>query len=65
LEDDIERYLGKKISVTKTYHNKGAAPQGEARWPKLLERLEKDETRELLESFVRKDEVLMKRIGRE
>ncbi|MEP3441121.1 MAG: hypothetical protein ABJN72_06550 [Sulfitobacter sp.] len=65
LEDDIERYLSKKISVTKTYHNKGAAPQGEARWPKLLERLEKDETRELLESFVRKDEVLMKRIGRE
>lgn len=64
LEADIETYVGEKINVTETYHNTGAAPRNEARWPKLLARLEKDETRARLEEFVRNDDLLMQRIGR-
>lgn len=63
LETDIEARLGKSISLTKTYHNTGAVPRGEARWPKLMARIEKDETRAKLESFVESDNILMQRLG--
>lgn len=63
LEDDIYARLGKNINLTNAYHNEGPTPRDEPRWPKLMELIEKDETRALLESFVEKDDILMKRIG--
>lgn len=63
LETDIEAYLGQKISVTETYHNAGAIPRSEPRWPKLMGMIERDETRARLESYVQADELLMQRLG--
>lgn len=63
LESDIAARFDAKISVTQTYHNAGSAPRGEARWPKLLARLERDETRDRLESFMANDDVFMQKIG--
>ena len=63
LEIDVEIRFGKKINVIQTYHNAGSAPRGEQRWPKLLARVEKDETRDQLESFVENDDILMRKIG--
>jgi len=63
LETDIEDRFGKKINVIQTYHNAGSAPRGEQRWPKLLARVENDETRDQLESFAENDDILMRKIG--
>lgn len=63
LETDIEARLGQKISVTETYHNAGAIPRSEPRWPKLMALIERDETRARLESFVQADDILMQRLG--
>ena len=63
LEADVENRFGKKINVIETYDNAGSAPRGEQRWPKLLARVEKDETRDQLESFAENDDVFMQKIG--
>jgi len=63
LETDIKAYLGEKISVTETYYNAAEAPQGDPRWPKLLARVSKDDTRDRLEDFVRNDDAFMRSIG--
>lgn len=63
LETDIEARLGKRINVTETYHNIGAASRGEARWPRLMARIKSEEAQARLESFVEKDMLLMQQIG--
>ncbi|SMX46923.1 sulfotransferase family 2 domain-containing protein [Actibacterium lipolyticum] len=62
LETDIEIRFGKKISVAGKYHNAGNHPTNEARWPKLVERLERDSSIKKLEAFATLDEVLMSEI---
>ncbi|SFN44606.1 Sulfotransferase family protein [Roseovarius lutimaris] len=59
LEVDIAARLGKRIKVAQVFHNTGDHAVGEARWPKLLARLECDETAGKLKNFVAKDIELM------
>lgn len=63
LETDIFNLLGAEVSVTKTYHNAGNHAPDEARWPKLLARMEQDKSGARLEEFARLDEVLMRDLG--
>jgi hypothetical protein len=63
LERDIKTLFGAKISVTKTFVNKGPKTQGTLRWPLLLERLESDANIPRIERFGSLDTKLMRRIG--
>ena len=62
LEDDIEARFGTRISVAGRYYNTGGHARDEARWPKLMARLERDSTRDRLDAFTRGDDILMRRI---
>jgi hypothetical protein len=59
LEDEIRRRYGGRIRLVERYRNVGTLPAGQPRWPELLARLERDATRQLLESFVARDEDLI------
>lgn len=59
LETDIAARLGKKITVTKSFHNTGGHAVGEARWPKLLALLERDSSAAKLAEFTSLDMELM------
>lgn len=63
LEADIAARYGISIAVAESYVNTGDQPRGEARWPKLLERLESDASRTRLEAFARQDDMLLTRLG--
>lgn len=51
LEEDLLPLVGKPVKLAGNHHNSGPQPQGAARWPKLLDRLESDENRRRLERF--------------
>jgi len=63
LEDDIERETGKRIRVAGHYSNTGPHETHALRWPRLLERLERDDSRGKLEGFAERDRELMTRLG--
>ena len=63
LEQDIETWTGREISVVGKYINKGGHGDDEPRWPKLLERIESDVNIRRLEEFVTADEELLSKLG--
>lgn len=65
LENDIERVLGSKFSVSGKFINKGDHRSDEKRWPKLLASLEKDSSIGRLYGFTRHDEVLFSKAVKE
>lgn len=63
LERDIAARYGAAISVNDTYVNRGMIEQGEARWPKLIERFGSDAAARRLEEFVLADLELVDALG--
>ena len=62
LEQDLLPVLGAPVHLVKTHHNVGSQPADEKRWPRLLKRLEKDDTAKRLERFAALDDKLMSRL---
>lgn len=62
-EEDIEKNFGERISVAGTFTNAGQHDRSEKRWPKLLDRLERDSSAFLLERFALLDNRLLREIG--
>lgn len=63
LEDDIGRELGKRIRVAGHYSNTGPLEAHAPRWPRLLDRFERDDSAARLERFADLDRRLMERLG--
>ena len=63
LEADIFTELGAKVQVADRYVNTGPAAQGQARWPRLIDRLERDVSAAQLDRFADLDRQLMTRLG--
>lgn len=63
LEADLDARLGVRVSLVDTFVNAGPEAGRNARWPRLLERLESDVNRARLEEFVRLDIELLDRLG--
>lgn len=59
LEKDLEQRFGKPCNLVGNYVNAGKGQAGGNRWAQLLERLEHPESREKLEAFVHRDEILL------
>ena len=59
LERDIQQRFGSHINVVGRYYNKGPHQEEQARWPKLIERMESDASCRRLEQFLDKDTRLM------
>lgn len=62
LEKDLERRFGKPLNLVGNYVNAGRGQAGGDRWMQLLDRLERPENREKLETFVHKDEILLSQL---
>jgi len=62
LEDDIERLYGHRIRVAGHHVNTGDHRPEERRWPKLLARLERDDSIRRLQTFLTEDEALIARL---
>ena len=62
LEDDIEQIYGHRIAVAGRQVNAGNHRPNERRWPKLLARLERDDSARMLRAFTAEDEALMARL---
>jgi hypothetical protein len=63
LETDIAARYGTPISVADRFVNTGDQPQGAARWPRLLARFERDDSRARLEAFAARDDLLLAQLG--
>lgn len=61
LEADVAALLGRPVPFADTFHNTGALTRGEARWPHLLARFERDASRAALERFAEADMTLYER----
>lgn len=61
LETDLAARFGTRPRLTGSFVNAGTAPRGEARWPRLLARLERDATARALAAFCDLDDALMHR----
>ena len=59
LEDDLLSILGKPVQLAGNRNNAGPQPEGEKRWPKLLDQFESDKSSAQLENFVLRDLKLM------
>lgn len=59
LEADLARRFGTRPRLTGSFVNAGPTPRGEARWPRLLARLERDATAHDLAAFCDLDDALM------
>lgn len=62
LEDDVQSLTGQKPSIAGHYVNAGHLPQKEPRWPRLIERLERDKDVERLRAFTDMDRTLLRKI---
>lgn len=62
LEDDIEQLYGHRIRVAGHHVNTGDHRPEERRWPKLLARLERDDSARRLQAFLTEDQKLMTRL---
>lgn len=62
LADDLNTLFGFNLDFDRHRANLGDRPMNEPRWPRLMDRLEKDTTRTLLEDFVTLDLALMERM---
>lgn len=63
LEADIHAYTGHCPAIACSYVNEGAMPRGQARWPKLLQLLERDQDIAQLSAFADADDELISRLG--
>ena len=63
LEADVARELGLSIHVAGNYANTGPHSRTERRWPKLIERFERDDSVARIEAFAARDYELMRRLG--
>lgn len=63
LEDDIERLYGHRLRVAGHHVNIGDHRPEERRWPKLLARLERDDSARRLQAFLAEDKKLMARLA--
>ena len=63
LEADALRELGITIRVAGNYANSGPHTRSERRWPKLLERFERDDSIARIDAFATRDYALMHRLG--
>lgn len=59
LEKGLAAVVGTPLSVTGSFHNTGKIAAGQARWPHLLNRFERDQSRSALHDFAERDIVLM------
>lgn len=64
LETDLSGLVGTPLNVAGSFHNTGAIARGEARWPHLLARFEKDANRDALHRFAERDEEFLARLRR-
>jgi hypothetical protein len=62
LEADFAALLGLRLEVADRYRNTGTLARGEARWPHLMARLERDASRAALERFVERDLAFLARL---
>lgn len=62
LETDLNSLYGFDLNLTNKHNNVGDRPITEPRWPRLVARLEKDESRARLEAFTALDFSLMQRL---
>ncbi|WP_439141816.1 sulfotransferase family 2 domain-containing protein [Planktotalea sp.] len=62
LEDDLNALYGFDLDFSKNQTNTGDRPATELRWPRLLNALERDQSKARLESFVSLDIALMDRL---
>ena len=59
LERDLRARFGFDARLTRTFVNVGSTSRGEARWPRLMARLERDATAAALSRFCALDDVLV------
>lgn len=63
LEADALRELGLTIHIAGNYANAGPHKRSERRWPKLVERFERDDSVARIEAFASRDYALMRQLG--
>lgn len=63
LEQDLQAELGARVNLVGNYHNAGNIERSAKRWPKLMDRLEKDAHRQRLEDYAAPDLALLEALG--
>lgn len=58
LETDLSQRYGADVQLEGQYYNTGSLAIGQDRWPALLDRCESDKTRQRLESFTSRDDLI-------